>query len=90
MSSKYVEANEMRSKGPHHNQWPASLPQVSYVTADGAFLCVTCANEHSDLQDNDQWKVIGAQVNDGPTECAHCYRTIQEITGHVDAYGKRQ
>lgn len=76
-----VRPNEIRSTGPKHDTWPASLPQIAYVTADGAFLCVTCANggngsEASTTADSDQWRIIGAQVNEDPTECAHCNRTI--------------
>ena len=90
MSAKYVEANEIRNHGPVYNTWPASLPQVSYVVADSAFLCVSCANEHADLQDSDQWRIIGAQVNEDPTECAHCYRTILgKPHTHVDSKGNR-
>ncbi len=78
---KHVGANEIRSTGPRFDHWPASLPQVSYITVDGAFLCVTCANggngsEASTVADSDQWRIIGAQVNERPETCAHCERTI--------------
>jgi hypothetical protein len=76
-----VQANEIRSTGPKFDTWPASLPQVAYVMADGVFLCVTCANggngsEASTTAESDQWRIIGAQVNDQPETCAHCNRTI--------------
>ena len=82
-----VRANETRGTGPKYDLWPASLPQVAYVTADGAFLCVTCANggngscaADADLDagnpSTDQWRIIGAQVNAEPQACAHCERII--------------
>ena len=79
---RIVEANETRSTGPRYDAWPASLPQISYVTADGGFLCVTCANGGngslaSAQSDDPQWGIIGAQVNAGITECAHCGRGIK-------------
>lgn len=82
MKRQIVRPNETRSSGPTWDRWPASLPQVSYVTADGAFLCVTCANGGngsitSPQSDDPQWQIIGAQVNADPTECAHCGRTIR-------------
>lgn len=83
-----VRANETRGTGPAWNQWPAELPFVAYVTADGAFLCVTCANgghgsmAGTEKTDSDQWRIIGAQINDGPEPCTHCDRTIP---GKADA-----
>lgn len=76
-----VRANEVRSTGPTFDHWPASLPQVAYVTDDGGFLCVTCANGgHGSLasttSDDPQWRIIGAQINDTETPCAHCDRLI--------------
>jgi hypothetical protein len=78
MSATIVEANETRGTGPTWDHWPSSLPQISYVTEDGAILCVTCANrDGSTERDADkQWRIIGAQVNDEPTQCQHCYRMI--------------
>lgn len=86
MKRATVEANEVRSTGPRFDRWPSSVPFVSYVTVDGAFLCVTCANGgngsrsgdelDASCPDDHQWRVIGAQVNSEPTECAHCARTI--------------
>lgn len=81
-ASKTVQTNEVRSTGPSFDTWPASLPQISYVTADGAFLCVVCANggngsEASTKDDtSDQWRIIGAQVNEEDHACAHCERLI--------------
>jgi hypothetical protein len=77
-----VGANEIRSTGPTFDHWPASLPHVSYVMADGAFLCVTCANGGngslaSAQADDEQWRIIGAQVNEDDTACAHCDRIIK-------------
>ena len=82
MSEKIVQANETRITGPSHDAWPAQFPQISYVLGDGGFLCVTCANggngsEANVMTDDLQWKIIGAQVNNGPTQCDHCYRFIQ-------------
>ena len=77
-----VRANETRSTGPAFDHWPASLPQVSYVVADGGFLCVTCANggngsEANTATDTDpQWRIVGAQVNGEDTPCDHCGRII--------------
>jgi hypothetical protein len=83
-----VQANEVRSTGPKFDTWPASLPYVAYVVADGAFLCVTCANggNGSRAADQDldrhpagtdqQWIIVGAQVNAQLERCAHCERTI--------------
>lgn len=90
MSARMVEANETRSTGPKWDRFPASLPQIAYVCADGGYLCVSCANGGSGaiaiLADNatigmqrgadPQWVIIGAQVNDHPESCAHCDRTI--------------
>lgn len=77
-----VKANEIRSTGPKWDRWPSSLPQIAYVVADGAFLCVTCANggngsmaNTTDDTDN-QWRIIGAQVNASLAQCAHCERMI--------------
>lgn len=59
--------------------WPSGLPFVSYVVADGAFLCVSCARNGSlasAQNDDPQWQIIGAQVNAYPTQCAHCDRII--------------
>lgn len=77
----FVRAYETRSTGPAYDAWPSSLPFVSYVAADGAFFCVTCANGgNGSLASTDalgdQWRIIGAQVNDDFNECAHCGRTI--------------
>jgi len=77
-----VRANESRSTGPTWAHWPASLPQVSYVTVDGGFLCVTCANggngsDASTTSDDPQWRIMGAQVNEEDTICYHCGRTIR-------------
>jgi hypothetical protein len=81
-------ANEIRNTGPLWNRWPADLPQVQYITADGAQLCVTCANggngsraSDSNLdpqcQEDRQWRVIGAStVTVGRVVCAHCERDI--------------
>lgn len=85
-SSKIVRANETRGTGPKWNRWPASLPQVSYVMADGGFLCYVCANggngsEASTTADSDQWRIIGAQVNDYDTTCDHCARIIPKVEG---------
>jgi hypothetical protein len=82
MSNTRVLANEIRSTGPAFDSWPASLPQVSYVTEDGGFLCVTCANggngsEASITADSLQWRIIGAQINDDDTPCDHCNRIIR-------------
>jgi hypothetical protein len=79
-----VQKNEIRSTGPTWNQWPADLPQVAYVMADGALLCVTCANGGNGSlaslapDTSDQWRIIGAQVSDGDPMyvCAHCDRAI--------------
>jgi hypothetical protein len=80
-----VKANETRGTGPTFDSWPANLPQIAYVTADSAFLCVTCANggngsEASTTSDNEQWRIIGAQtLEQCPRElrvCAHCERYI--------------
>lgn len=81
-SSRVVQANETRSSGPTYNHWPAELPQVSYVAKDGGFLCVVCANggngsEASTTSDNDQWRIVGAQVNERATQCDHCGRIIR-------------
>ena len=85
MSSKRVEACEIRSTGPVWDHWPGSLPQISYVTADGAFLCVTCANGGNGSLattendgSNEQWRIIGAQVNRHEETCAHCGRVIPD------------
>lgn len=88
--SRRVYANEIRSTGPTWNAWPASLPQVSYVLADGGFLCVTCANggngsDASTENDDKQWRIIGAQVNDEATNCDHCGRQIiSELAEFID------
>ena len=83
-----VRANEIRSTGPMHDTWPSSLPHVKYVVADGACLCVTCANggngslarlAPSDDPSDRQWTIIGAQVSRGDKYedvCAHCDRLI--------------
>jgi hypothetical protein len=80
-----VKRNEIRSTGPKHDTWPANLPHVAYVTGDGAFLCVTCANggngsQASTTTDDKQWRIIGAQTLEkhSPIErvCAHCERAI--------------
>src|SRR5215471_11378158 len=81
-----VEANEIRSTGPNWDAWPAGLPFVSYVTQDGGYLCVTCANGGhgsiaSTASDDPQWRIMGAQVNDDPTTCDHCGRTIPTRDG---------
>lgn len=91
MSSKTVQANEVRSTGPKWNRWPASLPQIAYVTQDGRRLCVTCANggfgsraaDEDVIQghhpDDEAWRVIGAYVSTGDLHedvCAHCDRAI--------------
>lgn len=78
---KIVLQNESRTTGPKFDQWPAELPQISYVMADGEFICVTCANRgngsEASLEASDnQWKIIGAQVNPTDTICSHCNRTI--------------
>jgi hypothetical protein len=80
-SLHFVTANETRSTGPSWNHWPANLPQVAYVVADGGFLCVTCANGGngslaSTETDDKQWRIIGAQCVADPTPCDHCGRTI--------------
>lgn len=71
-SSKIVRANETRGTGPTYDHWPASLPQVSYVLADGGFICVYCANggngsDASTTAEDSQWRIIGAQVNQNDT-----------------------
>lgn len=81
LASKLVRANETRGTGPAYDRWPVSLPQVSYVTADGGFLCVYCANgahqsDASTIDVSDQWRIIGAQVNADDTPCDHCGRII--------------
>lgn len=79
--SQVVGPNEPRKTGPTHDSWPAGLAQVSYVLADGGFGCVTCANGgngsamSTDTEDP-QWRIVGAQVNNGPTQCDHCNRMI--------------
>ena len=77
-----VKANEKRTNGPWFDTWPPGLPQITYIVEDGGNLCVTCTNEHgeNDLKRRDQdaqWRVVGAQVNAGQTQCDHCYRMIQ-------------
>lgn len=77
-----VRPNETRGTGSTWDKWPASLLQVTYVTADGEFLCVVCANGGNGSEANittetsDQWRIIGAQVINEPTNCAHCDRVI--------------
>lgn len=76
-----VRAFEIRNQGPQHDSWPAQFPQISYVLADGGFVCVTCANGGngslaSTDTDDPQWRIVGAQVNLRDTQCDHCYRTI--------------
>lgn len=73
-SAHGVRANETRGTGPTFNRWPADRPDIAYVTEDGAFLCVTCANggNGSRAADDDvifagkgidpQWHIIGAQT----------------------------
>lgn len=77
-SGSHVRPNEIRGHGPKHDTWPASLPQVTYITADGGHLCVTCANSDGSLavDASDQWRIIGAQVNQHHTTCDHCERII--------------
>ncbi len=91
-SSRIVRAGETRGTGPTWDHWPSSLPQISYVVADGGMLCYVCANggngscattEHdkSDMH-SDQWRIIGACCNDGDTICDHCGRTIRPARPH--------
>lgn len=77
-AAAYVGPNEIRSTGPSFDTWPANLPQVAYVVADGGFLCATCANGGdgslaglSDVTDR-QWRIVGAQTNADDTACDHC------------------
>ena len=84
-----VRAGEIRFTGPRYNRWPANHPEIAYVTEDGAFLCVTCANggNGSRSADDDvmyaargsepQWKIVGAQTNESTVQCAHCERDIE-------------
>lgn len=81
METNLVVEFEKRDTGPAWDCWPSGLPFVSYVVADGAFLCVSCANGGngslaSAQNDDPQWQIIGAQVNADPTQCAHCDRII--------------
>jgi hypothetical protein len=89
MSRQTVQANEIKSTGPTWDRWPANLPYVAYVTADGGFLCVTCANggngsraaeKNLDRDADMEWYVIGAQTLENfPIDdqvCAHCDRAI--------------
>jgi hypothetical protein len=82
-----VRAGETRGSGPRWNHWPADLPFVHYITADGGRLCVTCANggngsraADADIDptcpDDRQWHVIGAQTEPEPHACDHCARLI--------------
>ncbi len=55
-------------RSPTRDTWPAGLPQISYVLADGGFGCVTCANGGNGSlmsvdQEDHQWKIVGAQIN---------------------------
>lgn len=83
-----VQANEVRSTGPSFDTWPANLPQVAYVTKDGAFLCVTCANggngSAASISSVDpQWQIVGAQTLENhdrdARRCAHCCRFIPVV-----------
>lgn len=85
----HVTSREVRSTGPTWDQWDSSHPEVSYVLADGEFLCVTCANGGngsiagtSDETDS-KWRIIGSQCNAHQVHCAHCDRIILPAIPHV-------
>lgn len=84
MPKATVQPNEIRSTGPAWERFPGDVPGIAYVTKDGAFLCVTCANGGNGSlaalgDDTDpQWQILGAQTSDGSDwyTCAHCDRQI--------------
>lgn len=68
--------------------WPGGYP-VTYITADGGELCAACANGgngsradddlDADCPDDDQWRVVGYDILEGPeaeVRCDHCFTII--------------
>lgn len=62
---------------------------VTYITADGGDLCAACANGgngsradddlDADCPDDDQWRVVGYDILEGPeaeVRCDHCNTII--------------
>ena len=67
--------------------WPGGYP-LYYLCADGGILCPQCANkesavreaeEHPDYPDDDQWRIVAADVNweDSSLTCDHCGQRIE-------------